>query len=72
MTNITIADTGFVGLSCAVLLAQHKRETALDIVPAKVELINERQSPTKQVQRPVLWDGKAAQRIVAQLGACLD
>lgn len=43
--NITIAGTGYVGLSNAVLLAQHNKVIALDIVQAKVDLINGRQSP---------------------------
>ncbi|MGE6106044.1 nucleotide sugar dehydrogenase [Aeromonas veronii] len=43
--NVTIAGTGYVGLSNAVLLAQHHQVIALDVVPEKVELINRRQSP---------------------------
>lgn len=43
--NIAIAGTGYVGLSLAVLLAQHNHVTAVDIVPEKVELINNHRSP---------------------------
>ena len=43
--NIAVAGTGYVGLSLAVLLAQHNHVTAVDIVPEKVEKINKRQSP---------------------------
>ena len=43
--NITIVGTGYVGLSIAVLLAQHHQVIALDVVPEKVELINRRQCP---------------------------
>lgn len=43
--NITVAGTGYVGLSLAVLLSQHNTVKAVDIVPAKVELINQKKSP---------------------------
>ena len=43
--KIAVAGTGYVGLSVAILLAQHHSVTAVDIVSKKVELINKRQSP---------------------------
>ena len=43
--KIAVAGTGYVGLSIATLLAQHNEVTAVDIVPEKVELINQRKSP---------------------------
>lgn len=43
--KITVAGTGYVGLSNAVLLAQHNEVTAIDIIPEKVELINNKRSP---------------------------
>ena len=43
--KIAVAGTGYVGLSIATLLAQHHHVTAVDIVPEKVELINNRKSP---------------------------
>ena len=43
--NIAVAGTGYVGLSIATLLAQHNHVTAVDIVPEKVELINNKKSP---------------------------
>ena len=43
--KIAVAGTGYVGLSIAVLLAQHHKVIAVDIVPEKVEMINNRKSP---------------------------
>ena len=43
--KIAVAGTGYVGLSLAVLLAQHHQVTAVDIVPEKVELFNAKKSP---------------------------
>ena len=43
--RIAVAGTGYVGLSLAVLLAQHNQVMAVDIIPEKVELINNRKSP---------------------------
>lgn len=43
--NITVAGTGYVGLSLATLLAQHSHVTAVDIVPEKADLVNHRKSP---------------------------
>lgn len=43
--KIAVAGTGYVGLSIATLLAQHHKVTAVDIVPEKVEMINNRKSP---------------------------
>lgn len=43
--NIAVAGTGYVGLSIATLLAQHNHVTAVDIIPEKVELINNKKSP---------------------------
>ncbi|VND57644.1 UDP-glucose 6-dehydrogenase [Streptococcus pneumoniae] len=43
--KIAVTGTGYVGLSIAVLLAQHHQVIAVDIIPEKVELINQRKSP---------------------------
>ena len=45
MKKIAIAGTGYVGLSNATLLSQHHQVTAVDIIPEKVDLINNRKSP---------------------------
>lgn len=43
--KIAVAGTGYVGLSIAILLAQHHQVTAVDVIPEKVDLINQRKSP---------------------------
>ena len=43
--NIAVAGTGYVGMSIATLLAQHNHVTAVDVIPEKVEKINNRISP---------------------------
>ena len=69
--KIAVAGTGYVGLSLAVLLAQHHQVTAVDIVPEKVELINAKKSPIqddyiekylaeKELDLTATTDGKAA------------
>lgn len=69
--NIAVAGTGYVGLSLAVLLAQHNHVVAVDIVPEKVEKINNRISPIqddyiekylaeKELDLTATIDGKAA------------
>lgn len=45
--NITVAGTGYVGLSLAVLLSQHNNVIAYDIIPEKIEKINKKQSPIR-------------------------
>lgn len=48
--KIAVAGTGYVGLSNAVLLAQHNEVVALDLVPEKVELINQGKSPIEDIE----------------------
>lgn len=69
--NITVAGTGYVGLSIATLLAQHNHVTAVDIIPEKVEMINNKKSPIqddyiekylaeKELDLTATLDGEAA------------
>lgn len=69
--KIAVAGTGYVGLSMATQLAQHKKVTAVDIIPEKVDLINRKKSPIqddyiekylaeKELDLTVMLDAKAA------------
>ena len=71
--KIAVAGTGYVGLSIATLLSQHHHETAVDIIPEKVEMINNRKSPIQDdyiekylAEKPLdltaTLDGEAAYR----------
>ena len=55
--NIAVAGTGYVGLSMAVLLAQHNTVYAVDIIPEKVEMLKKRQCPIKdsELERYLTW-----------------
>lgn len=56
--KIAVAGTGYVGLSLATLLAQHNHVTAVDIIPEKVALINERKSPIQDEYIQKYFDEK--------------
>lgn len=71
--RIAVAGTGYVGLSIATLLAQHNHVMAVDVVPEKVDLINQRKSPIqdeyiekylaeKELDLTATLDGEAAYR----------
>lgn len=69
--QIAVAGTGYVGLSIATLLAQHHKVTAVDVIPEKVDMINNKKSPIqdeyiekylaeKDLNLTATLDGKAA------------
>ena len=53
--KIAVAGTGYVGLSIAMLLSQHHHVTAVDIIPEKVEMINNRKSPIQDDYIENIW-----------------
>lgn len=53
--KIAVAGTGYVGMSIATLLAQHHPVIAVDVVPEKVELINQRKSPIQDEYIENIW-----------------
>ena len=76
--KIAVAGTGYVGLSLSVLLAQHNQVTAVDIVQAKVDMINNHKSPIqddyiekylaeKELNLTATLDAKAALMIVGAI-----
>ena len=70
--KIAVAGTGYVGLSLAVLLSQHNHVTAVDIIPEKVEKINNRVSPIQdEYIEKFLAEDKAGSRKL-DLTATLD
>ena len=73
--KVAVAGTGYVGLSLAVLISQHHQVTAVDIIPEKVDLINNRKSPiqddyiedylaNKELNLVATLDGKEAYKDV--------
>ena len=78
--KIAVAGTGYVGLSIATLLSQHHHVTAVDIIPEKVEMINNRKSPIqddyiekylaeKDLDLTATLDAKAAYWVVSWAGS---
>ena len=70
--KIAVAGTGYVGLSLAVLLAQHNEVHALDIVPEKVNMLNQFESPIRDAEiERFLGEAKAGERTL-NLTATID
>ena len=70
--KIAVAGTGYVGLSLAVLLSQHNKVTAVDIIQSKVDMINQWKSPIRdEYIEKYLAEGKAGERSL-DLTATID
>ncbi|ANU43075.1 UDP-glucose dehydrogenase [Bifidobacterium animalis subsp. animalis MCC 0483] len=70
--KIAVAGTGYVGLSVALLLSQHNEVHALDIVPEKVELLNNCESPIVDTEITCFLDGKRDGTMNLDFQATLD
>lgn len=70
--KIAVAGTGYVGLSIATLLAQHNKVTTVDIMPEKVEMINNRKSPIQDdyIEKYLAEDASGSRKL--DLVATLD
>lgn len=58
--KIAVAGTGYVGLSLATLLAQHNEVKAVDIIPEKVELINNKNPRFKTIISKNIWQKRSS------------
>ena len=53
--KVAVADTGYVGLSIATLLSQHQHVTAVDVIPEKVEKLNNRFLQSRTITSKSIW-----------------
>ena len=53
--RVAVAGTGYVGLSIATLLSQHHHVTAVDVIPEKVEKLNNKVSPIRMIILRSIW-----------------
>ena len=65
--KIAVAGTGYVGLSLAVLLAQHNEVMAVDIIPEKVDMLNEWRSPIQDEYIEKYKKGLAIERSAVEV-----
>ena len=53
--KVAVAGTGYVGLSIATLLSQHHHVTAVDVIPEKVDKLNNKISPIQEITSKSIW-----------------